>query len=162
LRSVRNRQVEDRCIQAQVESLHRTLNSILAKAVDKTGILDSVMLWPRITPVDTTQPDILRITSCSDGKPGCLSISSMKLTARTKNLHTMVRQCTKGTNAVDAYADARVSLKKAAETKNRYYDLRVKPTAFAKGSCMYYFGNTSIRDDTSNTSGSGSTWVPIW
>jgi len=34
---------------------------------------------------------------------------------------------------LDAYADVRASLKKAAETQRKYYNLRIKPTALAKG-----------------------------
>jgi len=40
---------------------------------------------------------------------------------------------------LDAYAETRVSLKRTAQTQKKYYDLKVKPTVFEKGSWVYYF-----------------------
>jgi len=115
----------------QVECLHRTLNSILAKTVDKnhrywnswlshataaycasghdsTGYTPNYLVLGRESKMSV---DIVYETHCEEEEPTYYDGYVDRYVA-------------------DAYADARTSLKKAAETQKKYYHLRVRLTTF--------------------------------
>jgi len=119
----------------QVERLHRTLNSILAKTVDWNhrdldSKLSHAMAAYRASRHDSTgyTPNYLVL-----GREARMPVDLVYGTSQEEEeviydgYAGKVRE-----RLLDAYAETRVSLKRAAQTQKKYYDLKVRPTVFLK------------------------------
>jgi len=126
----------------QVERLHRTLNSILAKTVDRNhrdwdSKLSYAMAANRASRHDSTgyTPNYLVL-----GREARMPVDLIYGTSQEEEEVTYDGYAGKiRERLLDAYAETRVSLKRAVQTQKKYYDLKVKPTVFEKGSWVYYF-----------------------
>ena len=132
----------------QVERLHRTINSVLAKTVanhqrDWDTRLSFAMAAYRASRSESTgyTPNMLVFGREVRAPVDIIYGSPNDEPAQTYDGYVEgVRD-----RMTAAYEEVRIALRKAAERNKRYYDVRVKPNTYSVGDWVYYFNPRKFR-----------------
>src|SRR6218665_2415323 len=106
----------------------------------KTGTQFSPTFWEHLGHREVTSPVTVLTTFCSQERCEHRWTSSSECQRRLKKKECPTENMRPSSQKFrDAYSLGRQELKKAAERRKRYYDLRVRPASFKVNDLVYYF-----------------------